>query len=275
MTDIKRILCNLADVVLPRRCAVCGKFLLADERDICLECLCDIPYTHSWNDRDAWLLSLFYYNDVSPYKRLALSVKYMGNSSLGRRMGWILGVRTAFSSVRPHIDIVAPVPLHWRRKWSRGYNQAEEIASGFVDGYRSVAYGGIAETGIAEACIVEDCTVEAAGPVLAQRGGVPPACRQGADTILLPSLLRRNRHTNSQTKVGVDSKAGNVRGAFSIGKDRQAFEELLSRRGHLTVLLMDDTCTTGATLFSCADALKPYRGKVDVLFAAMAKVRED
>lgn len=264
---------------------MCGKFLLADERDICLECLCDIPYTHSWNDRDAWLLSLFYYNDVSPYKRLALSVKYMGNSSLGRRMGWILGVRTAFSSVRPHIDIVAPVPLHWRRKWSRGYNQAEEIASGFVDGYRSVACGGIAETGTmetgtmetgtAEACTVEACTVEAAEPVLAQRGGVPPACRQGADTILLPSLLRRNRHTNSQTKVGVDSKAGNVRGAFSIGKDRRAFEELLSRRGHLTVLLMDDTCTTGATLFSCADALKLYRGKVDVLFAAMAKVRED
>lgn len=260
MTDIKRILCNLADVVLPRRCAVCGKFLLADERDICLECLCDIPYTHSWNDRDAWLLSLFYYNDVSPYRRLALSVKYMGNSSLGRRMGRILGIRTAFSSVRPHIDIVTPVPLHWRRKWSRGYNQAEEIASGFVDGYRSVACGG---------------TAEASGPVLARRGGALSACRQGADTILLPSLLRRNRHTNSQTKVGVDSKAGNVRGAFSIGKDRRAFEELLSRRGHLTVLLMDDTCTTGATLFSCADALKPYRGKVDVLFAAMAKVRED
>ena len=27
-------------------------------------------------------------------------------------------------------DAIIPVPLHWRRKWSRGYNQAEIIARG-------------------------------------------------------------------------------------------------------------------------------------------------
>jgi ComF family protein len=27
-------------------------------------------------------------------------------------------------------DVIIPVPLHWRRYWSRGYNQAEELARG-------------------------------------------------------------------------------------------------------------------------------------------------
>jgi ComF family protein len=26
------------------------------------------------------------------------------------------------------IDLVAPVPLHWWRKWTRGYNQSESVA---------------------------------------------------------------------------------------------------------------------------------------------------
>jgi predicted amidophosphoribosyltransferase len=30
----------------------------------------------------------------------------------------------------PRPDLVVPVPLHWRRQAERGYNQAEEIASG-------------------------------------------------------------------------------------------------------------------------------------------------
>jgi len=31
------------------------------------------------------------------------------------------------------VDIVIPVPLHWTRRWRRGYNQAEVIARGIAD----------------------------------------------------------------------------------------------------------------------------------------------
>lgn len=27
-------------------------------------------------------------------------------------------------------DVIVPVPLHWRRRWSRGYNQSESLALG-------------------------------------------------------------------------------------------------------------------------------------------------
>jgi ComF family protein len=29
-------------------------------------------------------------------------------------------------------DVVVPVPLHWRRRWSRGYNQSEALARGLA-----------------------------------------------------------------------------------------------------------------------------------------------
>lgn len=35
---------------------------------------------------------------------------------------------------RDHPQIVVPVPLHWRRRWGRGYNQAEEVARGLARG---------------------------------------------------------------------------------------------------------------------------------------------
>jgi ComF family protein len=45
------------------------------------------------------------------------------------RAGTLLGDRLARRILaRPaRVDLVVPVPLHWRRRWARGYNQAEVI----------------------------------------------------------------------------------------------------------------------------------------------------
>lgn len=64
---------------------------------------------------------------------------------------------------------------------------------------------------------------------------------------LLPSALRRVRRTPSQTRLDRAERAGNVAGAFS------AAPALV--RGK-TVLVVDDVCTTGATLDACAGALR-------------------
>jgi predicted amidophosphoribosyltransferase len=40
----------------------------------------------------------------------------------------MLGAMIAASEHYQDISLVIPVPLHWRRKWKRGYNQAEVIA---------------------------------------------------------------------------------------------------------------------------------------------------
>ncbi len=68
--------------------------------------------------------------------------------------------------------------------------------------------------------------------------------------------LARTRETRTQTRLGPDERAGNVRGAFLASRAARA--EL--RGAH--VVLVDDVVTTGATLVACAAALRDGGARV-------------
>ena len=73
--------------------------------------------------------ALLFYRGDSPYSRIPQALKYGGNIAAGRYFAAMLG---AWMAQQPHwqdVDAVIPVPLHWRRKHARGYNQAEIIAA--------------------------------------------------------------------------------------------------------------------------------------------------
>lgn len=146
----------VADLLLPRVCLVCGRKLLLGEKHICLYCQSDIPYTRfrqlkhnpmadAFNEviqrhletcdvpvaeKYAYALSLFFYDSYSDYRHIPYQIKYHGNLPAGRYFGQMLGLEIAQTPWLSDIDIIIPVPLHWRRKWSRGYNQAEILARG-------------------------------------------------------------------------------------------------------------------------------------------------
>ena len=44
----------------------------------------------------------------------------------------------------PVADLVVPVPLHWRRRWQRGYNQAELLARELLRSQPGLSRGGLA-----------------------------------------------------------------------------------------------------------------------------------
>lgn len=144
--DLKTFLSALADLFLPRVCIVCGKPLIPCEHHICMVCLEDLPLTHfetlSRNPmadrlnaalpdetRYAYASALFFYSPSAGYDKITKALKYRRNFAAGRYFARMLGERLAASPLYSDVDMVVPVPLHWMRWWSRGYNQAAVIAS--------------------------------------------------------------------------------------------------------------------------------------------------
>lgn len=215
----------VADLILPRVCVVCGRKLLLEERHICLYCLSDMPFTYFWNlrcnnmadslngllerkgqsehERYAYAAALFYYHSEADYRHIPYQIKYHHNIDAGRFFGKMLGKRLSDSRLFSDADAIIPVPLHWTRKWKRGYNQAEVIAYG-----------------------------------IAEEMGVP----------VLTDILKRCRRTQTQTKLDIEEKAGNVHNAFKIYKSPPA--------GLRHVILVDDVFTTGSTACACYTALR-------------------
>ncbi len=146
------------DLLMPRTCIVCGRRLNRHERHLCLYCLADFPFTFFWkagynpmsdkfnetiqkrleeeaghdspHERYAFAVALFYYHSEAGYRHIPYQVKYHGNTPVGRHFGAMLGRKILEAEFLKDVDMIIPVPLHWMRRWSRGYNQAEIIASG-------------------------------------------------------------------------------------------------------------------------------------------------
>lgn len=70
--------------------------------------------------------ALFFYR--GDYKVLTRELKYNAEIPLGRYLAGILGRKLSGSRLFGDVDVVIPVPLHWWRRYRRGYNQAEVIA---------------------------------------------------------------------------------------------------------------------------------------------------
>ena len=156
--DLKDIGTALLDIAMPRLCVVCGRELLLRERHICTECLAGLPLTRFWNqsrnpmaDRLNELIqaelgegefepyanacALFYYGTASPYAHITPQLKYYHNIGMGRFFASMLGRRLCSCPEFEDVDMVIPVPLHPLRRWKRGYNQAEIIASAIAEAY--------------------------------------------------------------------------------------------------------------------------------------------
>ena len=234
---------EMADLMMPRECLVCGRTLGAAERHLCIWCAADLPLTYNWERTHhpmadafnatlerlradgetlpyAYAASLLLYHKENPYKAIPQAIKYHDNLPAGRFFGDLLG---SLMAAQPHfadIDLVVPVPLHWLRHYRRGYNQAEVIAAALAAGLKAK---------------------------------------------LCPGALRRVRRTRTQTRLDAEDRLRNVQGVF------RARRPISARH----VLLVDDTFTTGATLAACYRAIKKATGPGTRISVATLAMVED
>lgn len=123
-----RVVRAIEDALMPLRCVFCGTRTRDEERFICHGCLDDLPWRESpvsfaEPGLECVVAPLFY---AFPVDAAIRAFKFRRQLYYGPAFAQLL--HRARRELPDGVDAVLPVPLHWRRKWRRGFNQALEIS---------------------------------------------------------------------------------------------------------------------------------------------------
>lgn len=181
----------------------------------------------------AYAAALFFYHSEAGYRRIPQAIKYKRAVDAGVRFGRLLGAKLAGAAHLKDIDAVVPVPLHWRRRWRRGYNQAEILA-------REVARA---------------LNVRMFPYLLTRRRATRTQTR------LAVGDKARNVSGAFRLRPGAGAILSACGGTPPDGD---------ARRPH--ILLVDDVFTTGATLHACYRVLRDALPEARISIATLAVV---
>lgn len=143
---MRGVLGDIADFFMPRTCHICGCSLRDSERTLCVRCIETLPRSlyhrmpfNPMERRFAGLVPFvratghFIYSRNSDLAAAVHDMKYRQFPSVGRRLGEIVGEELHMAGFFDGAELVAGVPMHWRKKAVRGYNQADFIARGISE----------------------------------------------------------------------------------------------------------------------------------------------
>jgi len=259
--DFRTLALSIPDFLMPRVCLCCGRALLPCEQQLCCVCMADLPLTHfermihnPMADKYNALIkapkyekasALFYYS--GDYEKITQALKYGRNFAAGRWFARMLGDVLADAGWKA--DLVCPVPLHWTRHFTRGYNQAGIIG--------------------------KEVAVSLGAPFEARL--LRRSRRTDTQTRLNDGQRARNVAGAFEVRKGIKR----LRAAPEAGPATSVLADLPLRPSNAgpwppvsaKVLLIDDVFTTGATLASCTAALRDALGPdISINIATLAYV---
>lgn len=139
-TDLKEAFLHL---FFPQVCPGCHSDLVSQEQLICRECMQSLPFTGFEAIRDNpveklfWgrsvvqhASSIFYFIPDTPLQHIIHHIKYKNNPALATYMGSIMGTKLKLLHSMKKIDLMIPMPLHPKKEYERGYNQASLLCEG-------------------------------------------------------------------------------------------------------------------------------------------------
>ena len=239
--DLKTSLSAVTDLVLPRECIVCSTRLLPYEKHICLECLADLPFTHFESlernpmaDRLNALLDTEHYE---PYAYATALFHYKSEAGY-RKIPQALKYHRNFSCGEYFAALLGE-----KLKSSPLFSDVDLVVAVPLHWTRRL------KRGYNQAEVIASTVPRVLG------------CRCESH------LLVRNRRTGTQTRLSVEKKSANVKGAFSLNKSWKSDFNVKH------ILIVDDVFTTGATISECFLAIRSRFGlKVRISIATISIV---
>lgn len=212
---------QLLNLLFPPKCPFCGRIL--DSPGVCDTCRKELPWTEEHEavregtDSLRCAAPLWYEGKV---RETILRLKFYGAAATAETLGALMA-QCAAEHLSGEFDLITWVPVSRKRRWKRGYDQAELLAQAV-------------------------CRVWGVKPV---------------------ALLRKTMNNPAQSGLKEDAaRRANVLGVYEMCPGA----EVSGRR----VLLIDDVCTTGATLTECSKVLREA-GADAVVCACVAHARRE
>lgn len=137
----KRVFSDFISTLYPDNCINCSDILVTNEQFLCTSCAIDLPLTNYHLDPENALYqkfahnpavidayALMYFQQRGVAQKILHELKYKSRSNVGEFFGGLLGTELLRAELT--YDLIVPVPIHWRKKKKRGYNQSDFIAKG-------------------------------------------------------------------------------------------------------------------------------------------------
>ena len=240
LLDFNTLALSLSDLLMPRVCLCCGRALLPDEEHLCYVCMADLPLTFFegmvHNPMADKLNALV--EGASSYCR-AVALFYYKEHSYGR-ITQALKYGRNFAAGRFFARMMAE-----RLAGSEFWRDIDVVCPVPLHFSRQF------KRGYNQAAVIAE--------VIADRIGAR----------FEPRLLRRVRHTGTQTQLSGEERMKNVRGAFAIREG--VLTDSIGQGKVLKIMIIDDVFTTGSSLASCHNAIKQrYGSAVEICIATLA-----
>ncbi len=129
----------------PHNCKSCGADYIAISSFLCSRCIAKLPLTHFTeipNNPVEKIFAgrihlfagsaLYYFTKASLLQYILVQLKYNNNQAAGIFLGNQLGIALKKSARFQQVDCIIPLPLHPKKEYMRGYNQAAVIATGIT-----------------------------------------------------------------------------------------------------------------------------------------------